>query len=210
MTAALLLALAASGLVPPDLSVVGMIVSRDPARSVAILRSGGRLRSVSVGEAVFGGRLLAVGPDSVSLAYGDERVELRLAASVPRPLPPPVAVKAQTAAPPEDPATPVRSMDRREVERRLGEEVPRILAETTVVPVTDEGRIAGLALTRIPEGLLTDAGLRPGDILTNVNGTPIDGLATLIGLWPRLQNESELRAVVLRNGRPISLTVTLR
>jgi hypothetical protein len=35
-------------------------------------------------------------------------------------------------------------------------------------------------------------------------------MATLIGLWPRLQNESTLTAIVLRNGQPVSLTVSLR
>ena len=34
-------------------------------------------------------------------------------------------------------------MERREVERRLGQEVPRILAETTAVPVMDDGRVDG-------------------------------------------------------------------
>jgi S1-C subfamily serine protease len=58
--------------------------------------------------------------------------------------------------------------------------------------------------------LLTDAGLRAGDVLTEVNGVPIDSLATLIGLWPRLQTESAVNAVVLRNGHPVSLSVTLR
>jgi len=35
-------------------------------------------------------------------------------------------------------------------------------------------------------------------------------MTTLIGLWPRLQNESTLTAVVLRNGQPVTLTVSLR
>jgi hypothetical protein len=39
---------------------------------------------------------------------------------------------------------------------------------------------------------------------------PIDSLATLIGLWPRLQTERDIRAVVLRNGQPVALTVHLR
>ena len=30
-------------------------------------------------------------------------------------------------------------------------------------------------------------------------------MATLIGLWPRLQSATELRAVVLRDGQPVSL-----
>jgi type II secretory pathway component PulC len=102
-------------------------------------------------------------------------------------------------------------MERREMERRLGQEVPRILAETTLVPVTDSGQVAGFTLTRIPEGtLLTDAGLRAGDVLTSINDVPIDSLATLISLWPRLQAESDVRAVVLRNGQPVVLSVHLR
>ena len=36
------------------------------------------------------------------------------------------------------------------------------------------------------------------------------GMAALIGLWPRLQTATELRAVVLRNGQPYSLLVSLR
>ena len=97
------------------------------------------------------------------------------------------------------------------MERRLGQEVPRILAETTLVPVTESGQMAGFTLTRLPEGtLLTDAGLRPGDVLTSINDIPIDSLATLVGLWPRLQTASDIRAMVLRNGQPVSLSVHLR
>jgi type II secretory pathway component PulC len=102
-------------------------------------------------------------------------------------------------------------MDRRQVQMRLGEEMPRILADTAIAPVMEDGRVVGVQLTRVPEGsLLTDAGLRAGDVLTRINGTQIDGLATLIGLWPRLQNASELQAVVLRSGQPFSLRIALR
>jgi general secretion pathway protein C len=102
-------------------------------------------------------------------------------------------------------------MNRTEVQRRLGDEIPRILAETAVVPVMEEGRVVGVQVTRMPEGsLLTDAGLRAGDVITRINDTDIDGMGTLIGLWPRLQSASELRATVVRNGQPISLLVSLR
>ncbi len=102
-------------------------------------------------------------------------------------------------------------MNRAEVQRRLGEEILRILAETAVAPVMEEGRVVGVQVTRLPEGsLLTDAGLRTGDVLTRINDTDIDGMATLIGLWPRLQSASELRAVVRRNGQTFSLLVSLR
>jgi type II secretory pathway component PulC len=97
------------------------------------------------------------------------------------------------------------------VERRLSEEIPRILGETALAPVRDEGQVVGFQLTRLPEGsLLTEAGLRPGDVLTSINGTAVDSMATLIGLWGRLQSESELSAVVLRGGQAVTLNVSLR
>ena len=58
--------------------------------------------------------------------------------------------------------------------------------------------------------VLTDVGLQAGDILTEVNGVPIDSMATLIALYGRLQGESVIHAQVLRNGQPVSLGVVLR
>jgi len=202
---------------PKDLAVAGVVVGTTPERSSAILTSGGRTRVITVGESAFGGRLVSVSGDRVALDFGGERVQLRLpspaAASAP-PRPGGLATgrpALPSGAPPEDPETPAREMSRVEVQRRLGEEIPRILAETAVAPVMEEGRVVGVQVTRLPEGsLLTDAGLRTGDVLTQINGTEIDGMATLIGLWPRLQSASELRATVLRNGQPFSLLVSLR
>jgi general secretion pathway protein C len=198
---------------PADLSAVGVVVSGNPLRSVVVLRSGGRSRLVAVGEAAFGGTVELVGRSVVVLDFEGQKVELRVTTAVTR--------AAATAPPTQLPPAPLparddrvagaRDMERREVERRLALEVPRILAETTAVPVMDEGRVAGLALTRVPESsLLTDAGLQAGDVLTEVNGTAIDGLATLMALYPRLQGANELSAVVLRNGQPVRLTITLR
>jgi type II secretion system protein C len=195
----------------PEIQVVGVVMAVSPERSVAILRSAGRTRVAGVGDSAFGGRLVAVALDGVTLDFGGERVKARLVAMSSAPPPPgparPLAASATAGAGPP----PARAMEKRDVEKRLGGEIPRILAETTVVPVMEDGHVAGLALTRIPDGtLLSEAGLRAGDVLTEVNDTRIDGMATLIGLWPRLQNASELRAVVLRNGQPVSLSLTLR
>jgi type II secretion system protein C len=194
------------------IDAVGMVRSPTPGRSVVILRCEGRTRVVAVGETAFGARLTAIGPETVSLVRDGRAFELRLAA-VPAapPAPRPAATAADSGRPPEDPATPPREMDRRQVQVRLGEEMNRILAETAIAPVLEEGRVVGVQLTRVPEGsLLTDAGLRQGDVLTRINDTQIDGMASLIGLWPRLQGASDLRAVVLRAGQPVSLRVTLR
>jgi type II secretion system protein C len=195
---------APSGL-PADLAAVGIIAARDPARSVAILRAGGRTRLVAIGESAFGGRVSGIAAGVVTVEFEGRRVDLRLSAETSAP----VAVARVPAPAATDPNA--RVLQRRDVEKRIGEEAPRILAETTLMPALDAGHVAGFTLTRVPENsLLTDAGLRAGDVLTQINDTPIDSMATLIALWPRLQNESTLRAIVLRNGQPVSLTVSLR
>ena len=202
---------------PTDLAVTGVVLRDKPERSTVILSSGGKTRVVGIGDSAFGGRVVAVTAEGVTLEFDGQRRVLRLpnAADVPsRPAPPPPARPAAaplSGAPPEDPQTPARTMERAAVEKRLADEIPRILAETAVTPVMEDGRVAGVQLARIPEGsLLTDAGLRVGDVIRQINGTDIDGMATLVGLWPRLQTATELRAVVVRNGQPVSIVVSLR
>jgi type II secretion system protein C len=196
----------------PAVEVVGVVRSATPGRSVAILRCEGRTRVVAVGETAFGARLSAIGAEAVTLERDGRLLELRLAqAAAPPPPRAPVAAAAPAGGPPEDPATPAVELDRRQVQLRIGDEMTRILADTAIAPVMEDGRVVGVQLTRVPEGtVLTDAGLRAGDVLTRINDTQIDGMATLIGLWPRLQNATELRAVVLRGGQPVSIRLTLR
>jgi len=188
----------------PEVTAVGIVMSPRPEARAAVLRSEGRTRVVSIGETAFGGRVTAIEDGRVAVEFENGSVVLRLLPGAPGG-PAPAVARAEPE--PDGPSV----MDRRDIERRLGEESSRILAETTLVPAMDGGRVNGFAITRMPEGtLLSDAGLRPGDVVTEVNGVPIDSLATLIGLWPRLQTESAIRAVVMRNGQPVPLSVDLR
>jgi type II secretion system protein C len=207
----MLIALLLASLVgaPNDLVALGVVLSPRPEASVAILRSGTRTRVVGVGERAFGGRILAISETRVSIEFESGPVEVRLAGPLLAAAAP--APARRPSGPARDPTTPAREMSREEVQRRLADETGRILAETTIVPVQDEERVTGFALTRVPQGtLLSDAGLRAGDILTSINDVPIDSFATLMGLWPRLQDASSLHAIVLREGRPVSLIVSLR
>lgn len=191
------------------IEAVGLVRAAEPGRSVAILRSAGRTRVVAVGENAFGANLVAIGPDTVSLEQDGRRLELRLVAA-PRVVAAPAPAQTEVASPDAPPAPPIE-MDRRQVQMRLADEMTRILADTAIAPVMEDGRVVGVQLTRVPEGsLLTDAGLRAGDVLTRINDTEIDGMASLIGLYPRLQSATELRAVVRRGGQTVSLRVSLR
>ena len=202
--------LLAGALVTPSQDVVlkGYVLARDGDGSVALIACSGRSRVLAVGETGCGGRLVALTREGATMEFGQDRLTLRMSAAgeAPRPV-----ARANADEPPIDPETPPRNMARGDVERRLSLEMNRILAETALAPVMEDGRVTGVALTRIaPGSLLTEAGLRTGDILTEINGTKIDGLATLMGLYARLQSERELNAVVLRGGRQVALKVTLQ
>src|SRR5262245_19881701 len=140
MTWMLWLLLAAA---PPDLAAVGTVISAQPERNVAVLRSEGRTRVVGVGDSAFGGIVRTVEVGHVVLDFDGERVDLRLPRAQSRP-----AAAAVAAEPPPAPEEGL-TLERRELERRLASESPRILAETTLTPVTTGSQVTGIALSRI-------------------------------------------------------------
>ncbi len=196
-------------LAPADLAAVGVV--HGESVGVALLRSGGRTRAVRVGETAFGARVVEVDETRVVLEFEGARTILPLAGGSAAALAPaPARSLPVAAADDEVPAAP-RVLPRADVEKRLAAEIPRILAETAVAPVSEGGRPVGVRLVRVAQGtLLTEVGLRPGDVLTRLNDVPTDSLAALMALWPRLQGATDLRASVLRDGRPVSLSLDLR
>lgn len=186
-------------------SLAGVVVTPDGTRSSAVLRAAGRARVVGVGDLFLGARVATIKAGRVTLEAAGRTRELRFGATPERPALP-VAPAVAGVGTNND-----RVFTRTEVERRIADETPRLLSETALIPVTDEGRVSGFTLSRVPEGsLLTDLGLRAGDVLTDINGTPIDSMATLLALYARLRNESEIRATVLRGGSAVPLVVRLR
>jgi len=215
MTSAALLVLFAQVADAPPAAVVGVVVSRKPELSSAVIHSDGRARVVGIGDSIAGSRVLEISAAGVTLDGAGGRVLLRLrgevASALPMSAPPPGLRDPLPAEPPPALEPGVKTLQRRDVDARLSSEIPRILAETTMFPVTENGRVIGFTLTRLPEGtLLSDVGLRPGDVLLQLNDVSIDSLATLISLWPRLQGAPQLRAEVLRGGQPVSLVVNIK
>lgn len=206
----LLLVLAAAAL--PDVFAVGVVVSPRPEACVALLKSAGRTRAAKLGESAFGGRVVAVEPGRVVLEFDAGRLELRIGPGEAARAPAALATSLETApAGPGAPPAFEHSLARADLERRLAAELPRILAESALAPVVEDGRVRGLRLVRVAAGtLLTDLGLRPGDVLLSLNDTATDSLQALLALWPRLQGEAQIRALVLRDGRPLSLLLSLR
>lgn len=188
-----------------DIALSGVVVARS-GRHAAVLVSEGRTRSVVAGDRAFGCDVTLIQPARVELRCGAEARTLTLSPAGPaaaRRLP-------QESAGPEPPPADV-TITRADLDARLQNEMSRLMTETTLVPVTSRGQVAGFTLSRIPPGtILETLGLKAGDILVSVNDTPVDSFTTLVGLWPRLQTASGVKAQVVRDGKPVDISVNIR
>jgi len=197
------LALAALG---PEVTLSGIVLSRS-GRHAATLVSEGRVRPVVAGDRAFGCEVGAILLDRVELVCSGERRTLRLVAALT-----PLKRSAQATEPANEDSNPADlTLSRAELEARLDREMSRLMTETTLIPVTSRGQVAGFTLSRIPAGTILDTlGLKAGDVLVNVNETPVDSFTTLVALWPRLQTAGSVKARILRDGRPIDISVNIR
>lgn len=203
----MLLSLLVLALALPEVSLSGVVLAGS-GRHAATLSSEGRVRAVLAGDRVFGCEVIAIRADAADLSCSGERRTLRLAATE-RPADDSKAAEAEAASV-ETPAADL-TLTRAELEARLDREMSRLMTETTLIPVTSRGQVAGFTLSRIPAGtILETLGLKAGDILVTVNETPIDSFTTLVGLWPRLQSSGAVRAQVLRDGKPVDISVNIR
>ncbi len=198
----LLLALASLG---PEVTLSGVVLARS-GRHAATLVSEGRARSVVAGDRAFGCEVASILGDRVDIVCSGERRTLHLSDA-------PRKAGLQGATAPLAESTPAAdiTLTRAELEARLDREMSRLMTETTLVPVTARGQVAGFTLSRIPAGTILDTlGLKAGDVLVSVNETPIDSFTTLVGLWPRLQTTGSVRAQIMRDGRPLDISVNIR
>jgi type II secretion system protein C len=189
----------------PEVTLSGVVLARS-GRHAATLVSEGRPRSVVAGDRAFGCEVTAIRADSVEIACAGESRTLRLTA------PPALPLGGSSSAAAVADQTPYDlTMSRVDLEARLDREMSRLMTETTLVPVTSRGQVSGFTLSRIPPGtILETLGLQAGDVLVSVNETPIDSFTTLVSLWPKLQSTGAVRAQILRSGRPVDISVSIK
>jgi general secretion pathway protein C len=183
----------------------GIVLARS-GRHAATLGAEGRARSVVAGDRAFGCDVASIQKDRVEIVCAGERRTLNLVAAAPPAAAAFVRESAAAAGPPAD-----VTLTRAELEARLDREMSRLMTETTLIPVTSRGQVAGFTLSRIPAGtILETLGLRAGDVLISVNETPIDSFTTLVGLWPKLQSTGAVRAQIMRDGKPVDISVSIK
>lgn len=155
-----------------------------------IAGSDGRQALYRVGEALAPGVILdTVAPDHVLLSRGGARVRLEFPDAGPTPAPPPDGAAALPA--PDTAPTPGATIS-----------PSRFSAEVAVTPRTRDGRVDGLTVQPRGGGAsLQAAGLRAGDVILSVNGTPMNSAERMADLALELEAGASAEIAYERDGR---------
>jgi general secretion pathway protein C len=88
----------------------------------------------------------------------------------------------------------------------------QLAKQVRIEPVFENGKIAGARLSGAGDvgALMSRAGLRPSDVVTSINGTPLTSLSDPQQFMDNLKSTTSLQVTVLRDGKPATLTVSLR
>lgn len=181
-----------------NLRLAGTIASEDPNKGYAIIgESGGAAKFYSTGDAVPGGaRLHAVYADRVILDRNGQLEALNL---------PRLNPNAVASAPPPPP----QQNQFADNLRRIAETNPGVLAEVIrPQPVFAGGTQRGY---RVYPGRnrqqFAQLGLRPGDLILAINGTPLDDPNRGAEIFSTLGSSGRVTVSVERNGQTQELTL---
>jgi general secretion pathway protein C len=183
------------------LVLTGTIAGNDPQNGLAILGQTAQTAKVyAVGDSVPGGaKLHSVYSDRVVIDRNGQLESLAL----------PRQLNNGNAPPPSAAVLPENSSIERM--RRMISDQPGLLADVMrPQPVMDHGRMNGF---RVYPGRNRMAfmrlGLRPGDQVTAINGTPLDDRDRSEQILHTLSSSSEARVTVIRNGQQQDLTLNI-
>lgn len=183
-----------------NLILQGTIAASDPRRGFAIVSADGAAQVYKVGDEIGGATLDTVYPDRVMLKRGG-RLEFlalpRLLASGGDnpPAPPPVLAVDDVPGP------------HRAIPKKMGD-----LMGADPATSEDSGAFEGFRLRPGRTGAaFFRAGLRNGDIMTAVNGTPLanQNQASSQEIINTMMTSDHATVSVLRNGKPVEVSVNL-
>lgn len=193
-----------------NLTLIGLLADdREQYSRALIATQGGDEKAYAIGDDVARGvTLQAIFPDRVILLRGGQLETLRLERDKPGtggaavPAPPPVASSADNG----DGAAPQLARIRDEVLK----DPAKASEYVRVQPANISGQLKGY---RVYPGrdrsAFTSAGLRPGDLVTSVNGVQLDDPAKALQLLGDLGQAGQVNLVVERGGQTQNISINL-
>jgi general secretion pathway protein C len=188
-----------------NLVLAGTIATQDPKRGVAIISDGGPSKVYAVGDNVGGAALHSVYLDHVILNRGGQLETLLL----PRLLGPGMRGPPVVRRPGVDPRT-VAAVDNI---RRMVQQDPGLLDQVMrTVPSYDSaaGRLRGFrAYPGRNRQIFNKLGLRPGDLVTAINGTALDDPQRSQDVFNTIQTSDHVTVTLERAGQKQEITLNI-
>ncbi len=188
-----------------NLVLGGTIATQDPKRGVAIISDGGPAKVYSVGDSVGGASLHSVYLDRVILDRGGALETLML----PKLLDPGMNAPPIVRRVGGDPRT-VAAVDNI---RRMVQQDPGILDQVMrTVPSYDSaaGKLRGFrAYPGRNRQIFNRLGLKPGDLVTAINGTPLDDPQHSQEVFNTIQTSDHVTVTVERGGQKQDITLNI-
>ena len=188
-----------------NLVLAGTIATQDPKRGVAIISDGGPSKVYSVGDNVGGASLHSVYLDHVILDRGGALETLLL----PKLLGPGMRAPPVVRRTGGDPRT-VAAVDNI---RRLVQQDPSILDQVMrTVPSYDNaaGKLRGFrAYPGRNRQIFNKLGLKPGDLVTAINGTPLDDPQRSQDVFNTIQTSDHATVTIERGGQKQEITLNI-
>ncbi len=103
----------------------------------------------------------------------------------------------------------VFAINRSELEGLMSN-LPQLLTEARALPNMVNGRIDGFRVVDIQENSILRKLVDPGDVIKQVDGEQLDSVSKSMELYNSLRTKNQVRLVVERNGRLVTLTYNIR
>lgn len=211
------------------LTLRGTLNENAPEGGIAIIADEtGADRAYRVGEALPGdARLEGIYSGRVLLSRGgvNESLSLPRDAATPASSSPPM-IRAPGAALPAGSSLPVTARapepfvtpmiapggpSLESIRAATGTDPMELAKQVQVIPVMENGRMVGVRLSAGRDSdILSRAGLRPNDVVTTVNGIPLDGPQRTTELITTLRGAQSVQVTVRRDGKDTQLTIGLQ
>ena len=202
-----------------SLSLIGVIVSKDPSFSLAVLKDkrSGDTMMLKIGERILDLELTHIFKNRIVLQKNNSTFQIFLGRGNI------VSLRERPKKNPQKPQKPQKAVKRREqllesgrqeakiirkefnreeILKRLEAEMPMIMKEARFTPNLVDGEMSGIKITRLPrKSVLSMVGINMNDIIKEVNGVELNDMETLFGLFNRFRNDDQFEVTIERQKR---------
>jgi general secretion pathway protein C len=102
-------------------------------------------------------------------------------------------------------------VDQGYMKKMLHQELPKILMQAGAEPVMENGQITGFRFFGIDNNsIYAKAGIKDGDVVTNINGKALDNVGETVKLLQSLKNAPNMNFGITRDGQSTTVSIDVK